>query len=174
MARRWSVASEANAQYLECNFKRNSPAVVLRPFAIHRVPRFILVAALLLSLTHIGCSRAPELFPVDGMVNLGDTPLDRGTIVFRPKNSEAFELRLAVVDGRFAATAERGVEAGEYDVMIVRPEPELEEVAQAMEKGERSPLVGMTVPERYAQPGTLTTTVGPHSGRSLIFDLDQR
>ena len=123
-------------------------------------------------LTAIGCTAEPPRFAVDGLVMLDDTPLDRGTIVFRAKEGTVPDSRLPVVDGRFALPAEQGIPAGDYHVLIVKPEPELEEVAEAMSRGEPSPLTGMKVPLRYSDSGALAATIGPTAGRELTFQLE--
>jgi len=121
--------------------------------------------------TGIGCTSAPTRFAVDGLVTVDETPLDRGTIVFRAKEGEVPDSRLPIAEGRFAVPAEQGIPAGEYHVLIVKPEPELEEVTAAMSRGERSPLTGMNVPQRYSETGALAATIGPTSGRELQFEL---
>lgn len=119
-----------------------------------------------------GCSGELPTYPVDGTVTLDAIPLERGTIVFRPiGNDDAFEVRLPVVDGSFAGGPQQGPIAGEYLILFERYQPELEEVDAAKAAGLPSPLDAPMIPPRYTEPTDLRATVGPDSGRGLVFAL---
>lgn len=130
-----------------------------------------------ISLLTLGCFSPTEpRWPVDGTVLVGTQPLDAGTILFQPRSDDADAdiCRTAVINGAFSVPAEQGLVAGVYDVLVLPPQPDFEVVTQSLEQGQVPPLAGMTIPDRYTQPGTLEAQIGPDSGRGLRFELEMR
>ena len=117
--------------------------------------------ALATLLSCLGCAKNPERYALEGQVTIEGDPLDRGTLVLIHTQDPQWQVKIPVRAGHWQVEAARGPIAGRYDVLVVSPQPELEEVEQAMREGGENPLLSMSIPPRYSQAGALSIEVGP-------------
>lgn len=141
-----------------------------------RPSKLLLHSVVLLSavcLTGCGAIGSSSPVPVAGTVTLNGEPLASADIVFIPQNPQEEQpvVRARVIAGKFSLPEASGLLEGTYDVTIVRPEPEFEEVAAAKQAGLPSPLTRTPIPAAYQQQGLLTASVGPAGSNELKFDL---
>ena len=135
----------------------------------------LLVAGTALCLSGCGGIGGNSPLPVAGTVTLNGEPLANADIVFTPQvpaeEEERSPRRARITQGTFALPAATGLLEGEYDVTIVRAEPEIEEVMAAEKAGLPSPLDSTPLPAGCQQPGMLTATIGPDGATDLKFEL---
>lgn len=76
-----------------------------------------------------GCDSGPRLIPVTGSVTVDGTPAEGATLIFHPADTESQSLATANVgaDGKFSTISDLkpGINAGNYKVTIVWPDPSI-------------------------------------------------
>ncbi len=139
----------------------------------HRIP-LITLAALPLLLT--ACQEASSIAvtnrqAVSGEVTLDGEPLRAATIQFIPKGARHPVATALVVDGRFEVGPETGPPPDQYDITVISPQPDLEEVNYFAKQGKTDLLRRVDIPKKYQQPGELEVTISEGPNSNVNFSL---
>jgi len=130
----------------------------------------------LLVVAGTGCSRE-ELpgQPVSGMVTVEGVPLRMGTITFKPLSDEAGpKVTLAVREGKFQASADKGPWPGEFQVQIAVTPPDVEAFinkASHEEMAKKAAEPYRNIAKRFGTQSTLRYTVKPDSENRCDFEV---
>lgn len=128
------------------------------------------LAFLIVTLTFCesGCSKSDGKVGVKGKISFKGTPLDKGSIEFHPVSPDLKSFSGATIEnGAYAIPAEKGLQPGEYKVMISSADQEgaTEEVP-----GESNQLAKDRIPPEYNVNTKLTVTL--ESGKENTFDVE--
>jgi hypothetical protein len=112
---------------------------------------------------------------VSGEVSLGGTPLDVGSIEFRPTGGgkDAISGGAVISEGRYEIDEERGLPPGEYQVRIHSGDP-AGNAPNLDEPPGLIPTVLERVPARYNSQTTLSAKVTPEGPNEFNFKLESK
>lgn len=145
--------------------------------------RLARVSCLCLLVAGVGCGKkGPKLYPVEGKVTSGGTPVTTGVVTLHPQNKEMKERPIANIspEGTYKVTTngKEGAPLGRYTVTVSTMVPPGADVpppsGKPVQKDKGSRPTGATVPvnPRYLSPDSSKLTIevveNPQSG---AYDL---
>ncbi len=131
-----------------------------------RVTNSTLLALLVLS---VGCSADIKRLSVSGTVSIDGKPIENCLLVFQSKDGGSNLGSTAIVSrGEFSLKDEVGLAEGEYAVIVMENQPDLEEYEERKAKDPRKALNQLRIPARYRSTSDLTVSV---TSPNQKFDL---
>lgn len=135
---------------------------------------FSVSACVALAVSGCGEAARPVGVAVSGTVTLDGTPLDQGTIHFKPNDVKALYATGEIVAGKYSIAGAVGPQSGKYRIEITSPEggprATSDDPVKAMELAS-APPAKERVPERYNAKSELTADVPVAGSNALNFDL---
>ncbi|MDB5346669.1 MAG: hypothetical protein JWP89_5046 [Schlesneria sp.] len=170
-------------QYLMTTMIENRPLPVIEPFlrkagVVKRdtsrcsvsLQRMVVACAAAACLS-LGCGAGdgPQLGNVTGTITINGAPVPGLNVTFVPEAKGSPSYGGTDENGMYRLMFNRqrtGAEVGKHNVVIENREPETDDSGNRILSG-----VVVTVPQKYSQPGTLSTEVRPGQNK-LDFALD--
>ncbi|QDU88545.1 hypothetical protein Pla175_19230 [Pirellulimonas nuda] len=121
----------------------------------------------------VGCDDRAGPRPVTGEVTWGGSPLLDGYVTFRPAGAGRGS-GSAIKDGRFSIASARGLDAGEYRVVITSQAPTGRQIPNPEVPGEKISETKQAIPIKYNDRTELTAQVEPGGQNHFIFALDKQ
>lgn len=119
-----------------------------------------------------GCSDPGGQQAVSGDVTWGGTPLQQGYVTFRPVG-EGRGSGSMIKDGQFEIRSDRGLQPGEYQVLITSQVPTGKQIPNPEVPGEQVPETRQAIPKKYNVLTQLTATVEMGGDNHFTFALDK-